>query len=496
MWVATLALLTEPEWVTAGPGGWRLSTVSDTDSVAVPLPDTLLAPVAGDSAAVSDSTAALDSSAVAAADSVAADTTERARTYFQVPFDIGTSASVLDRRLPGVRGRLGSYWQRQVTLDSTDLTYRITERLGSDERVPAELTLDQFLRARRQQAINEQFRTLVAQRASRREQRQGGGGVRFDVEIPGGQNSAFTTIFGKNEVALTVNGTSNVNLGVRYDRNDRQENLSPGGNPFAPDFGQDLNLNVAGTIGDKLAINVNYDTQSQFDFENQVSLVYTGYEDDIIQRIEAGNVFLQTPATLIRGGQRLFGLRTDLQFGPLALTAVASQQDAETVESVFEGGADAQQFSFSPFEYEDNTHFFLGYAFHNWWNRGHERPSNPIRPPGLRRFIGIEVWKHEPSLISALTDETETTWAVALADLGEPAEVLDGGEAYLGTFDSGTGRYNNENDQPGGALLPSPGEDQYADALLNTIRADGSSVTVETVNADPGVERQLPQAGA
>jgi cell surface protein SprA len=51
-----------------------------------------------------------------------------------------------------------------------------------------------------------------------------------------------------------------------------------------------------GNIGDKLKINTSYNTEATFDFENQVKLNYTGYEDEIIQKIEAGNVSLPSAA--------------------------------------------------------------------------------------------------------------------------------------------------------------------------------------------------------
>ncbi|WP_420455500.1 cell surface protein SprA [Rubrivirga sp.] len=533
-----LALIARPDRTAeAGPAGWPWLAPADTDTVAAPtfpldrpLPlapplaaDTTDAdstdaePAAADTVATDEGRPRVDGLALpaapeapsdefllivpdtveVAADTTDADSTVRARAYFPEPVRDAPAVSVVPPWRPGIRGRLGAYWRRDVTLDTSAYAYRVREVVGdADVRTPATFTLDEFLAARRVEAIGDQFRTLAAQRSDRQQARRSGFG--FAVDIPGGDQSAFSTIFGKNEVALTVNGTSNVNLGVRYDQNDLQDALRPNSSPLAPDFGQELNLNVAGTIGDKLAINVNYDTQSQFDFENQVSLVYTGYEDDIVQRIEAGNVFLQTPATLIRGGQRLFGLRTDLQFGPLAVTAVASQQDAETVDRVFEGGADAQTFSLAPYEYEDNTHLFLGYAFHNWWDRAHERPQSPQLPPGLLRFVGIEVWKHEPGLINSTDENIETTWAVALADLGEPVagtprftgfDVLDGGEAYLGELDPVTGRYANE-----AAPLPDPALDQYAPELLNGIRSDGSTTTVETLSGQVG--RRIPASGA
>lgn len=481
-----LTLVAQPGDVEASGGlVWpRLGARADTDSVDVgppaldvPAPDSLRL-----------DTLALDSLAAGAALTDTTDSTARARAYFAQPAPTGAAVSLVPRYLPGVRGRLGTYWRREVTLDSTDLRYRVREIVGDDDvRAPADVTLEDFLAARRREALGATFRELSARSADRQTRRNGFG---FAVDVPGGDQSAFRTIFGKNEVALTVNGTSNVNLGMRYDQNDLRASSNGDGSTLAPDFGQELNLNVAGTIGDKLTVNVNYDTQSTFDFENQVSLVYEGYEDDIIQRIEAGNVFLQTPATLIRGGQRLFGLRTDLQFGPLALTAVASQQDGQSVDVEIESGANVQAFDLAPFEYEDNQHFFLGYAFHNWWDTAHRVPGVVTLHPEFAELKGIEVWKHEPGLISANTENIETTWAVALADLGEPTpgspgnlgslNVLLGGQEYLGSFDPSTGLYSNTQ-----APLPNPARDQYDDASLNGVRRNGATTNAADLANNP-----------
>ncbi|MCB0817846.1 MAG: hypothetical protein KDB77_10065, partial [Flavobacteriales bacterium] len=70
-------------------------------------------------------------------------------------------------------------------------------------------------------------------------------------------------------------------------------------------FDQRIQLNLVGNIGEKLKINTNYNTEATFDFENQVKLDYTGYEDEIIQKIEAGNVSLPLNGTLIQGSQSL-----------------------------------------------------------------------------------------------------------------------------------------------------------------------------------------------
>ncbi len=415
---------------------------------------------------------------LASADTVRTDTTRRALEYLPgVPTD-GTAVSAVDRRVPGLRGTRGTYWQRQTTLDSTAYTYTVRESVGGEDvRVPAILTLDEFIAAQRRATLRTGLRALTSQRADRGRRRDG---VGITVDIPGGEQSAFRTLFGKNEVDLTVSGRSNVDLGVAYNQSELQDALAtnPGGS-LAPDFAQQLNLSVAGTIGDKLRINVNYDTESQFQFENQVSLVYTGYQDDIVQRIEAGNVLLQTPSELIQGGQRLFGVRTDLRFGPLALTAVASQQDAESSEVVIEGGSQSTPFSIQPTEYEDNTHFFLGYAFHNTWDGAHVQPALRTLPPGFREIVNIEVFRHEPGLAQNPTTTDEIITATALADLAEPGgtlvlgqprgpglNVLRGGEQYLADVRAaGLDPFRD-------VILPAPGADVYSDADLVRIRAN------------------------
>ncbi|MEO1633369.1 MAG: cell surface protein SprA, partial [Bacteroidota bacterium] len=211
---------------------------------------------------------------------------------------------------------------------------------------------------------------------------------------------------------------------------------------------------------------------------NQVKLLYEGYDDDIIQRIEAGNVFLQTPSDLIRGGQRLFGIRTDLRFGGLGVTLVASQQDAEGDALEIEGGSQTTNFDIAPYEYEDNAHFFLGYYFRNRWDVALSRPPNIIADPAFDQIVGIDVWLKDQS-VSQTNQLTEgLAQAVALVDLGEPGPggpvvnpdlpdgVLAGGDAYLAAF--GTA-----------APLPDEANDQYADADLEQLRDSSSAVNFE-----------------
>ena len=144
-----------------------------------------------------------------------------------------------------------------------------------------------------------------------------------DLQLGG---ETFDRIFGSNKIDIKPQGNAELILGLNTSKTD---------NPSLPlqmrktttfDFQSKIQMNVAGKIGDKLKMQVNYNTEATFDFENNVKLEYTGYEDEIIQKIEAGNVSLPLSGSLITGSQSLFGFKTELKFGNLTVTSIFSQQ--------------------------------------------------------------------------------------------------------------------------------------------------------------------------
>lgn len=173
----------------------------------------------------------------------------------------------------------------------------------------------------------------------------------------------FDRIFGGNQVDIKPTGTAELIFALN-----RNKTL----NPAIPqrqqkvtnfDFNMRIQLNLIGKIGDKLKITTNYNTEASFDWENQMKLEYTGYEDEIIKKIEAGNVNLPLNSSLITGSQSLFGVKTQLQFGRLTSTVLFSQQRGKKQEITVQGGAQTQYFNVNADNYEVNKHFFLGHYF-------------------------------------------------------------------------------------------------------------------------------------
>ncbi len=155
------------------------------------------------------------------------------------------------------------------------------------------------------------------------------------------------------------------------------------------DFRQKIQLNVSGSVGDKMKINMNYDTEATFDFENQMKLDYSGKDDDIIKKIELGNVSLPLNSALIQGSQSLFGVKATMQFGKLTVTSIVTQQRGKTTETELQGGVQTTRFDIQADNYDMNKHYFLAQFFrdnYDAWLRNLPIISSPVV---INR---VEVW--------------------------------------------------------------------------------------------------------
>jgi cell surface protein SprA len=110
----------------------------------------------------------------------------------------------------------------------------------------------------------------------------------------------------------------------------------------------DIQVDVNGQIGEKLKTAFNYNTSRTFDFQNKLKLEYNSdlfSEDEILKSIEAGDVSLPLKSNLIQGSQKLFGIKTALQFGHMRITAIASQQNSKQSDIKIQGGSVIQDYS-------------------------------------------------------------------------------------------------------------------------------------------------------
>lgn len=123
-------------------------------------------------------------------------------------------------------------------------------------------------------------------------------------------------IFGPGGVRIKTQGTAELKFGATFKNTDNPSLPIRNRKTTTMDFDEKINLNMNGKVGDKVNMNLNYNTDATFDADAQdMKLKYDGKEDEIIKLVEGGNISFPANSSLIRGASSLFGLRTDLQFG-------------------------------------------------------------------------------------------------------------------------------------------------------------------------------------
>ena len=223
-------------------------------------------------------------------------------------------------------------------------------------------------------------------------------------------------VFGPGGVRIKTQGTAELKIGATLKNIDNPSLPIRNRKTTSIDFDEKINLTMNGKVGDKVDMNLNYNTDATFDYDAQnMKLKYEGKEDEIIQLVEAGNISFPSNSSLIQGASSLFGIRTDLQFGKLKLQLAASQKKSSSKSVSTKGGTQLTDFEFSTTNYEENRHFFLAHFFRDIYNTGMSKLPNIMTGVSITR---IEIW---------VTNKTGTTTntrdIIALTDLGEPSAI-------------------------------------------------------------------------
>ena len=269
----------------------------------------------------------------------------------------------------------------------------------------------------------------------------------------------FESIFGGNTVDVKPTGSVEVDLGIRHTKQDNPQ-LSPRNRSTTTfDFTQRISMGLTGKVGTRVNVNANYDTKSTFNFQNLFKLEYKPGEDDIIQKVEVGNVSMPLNSTLIRGAQSLFGVKAQLQFGKTTVTGVYSEQKSQTKNVTAQSGGTIQDFALFAQEYDADRHFFLSQYFRNKYDNSlKDYPFIDSRVQITR----VEVWvTNKQNRINATNNNLRNI--IALQDLGEARLSGITSDADLVALDPSAigGFFLNPQDSP-----PDNSNNKYDPALI------------------------------
>lgn len=304
------------------------------------------------------------------------------------------------------------------TYDPTSNRYIFTQTVDDfNINYPMILTPEQY----QQLVLRETMRDYFQQKADAMEGKKEGAEQQKKDLLPRYyvNSGFFETIFGSNTIDLKPTGSVELDLGVRFTKQDNPM-LSPRNRrTFTFDFDQRISMSLQGKVGTRLGVTVNYDTESTFAFQNMVKLEYTPTEDDIIQKIEVGNVSFPLSNSLVRGAQSLFGVKAQFQFGKTTVTGIFSEQKSQTKTVTAQGGGTVQDFSLFALEYDSDRHFFLSQYFRNRYD--YALRTYPVIDSRVN-ITRVEVWvTNRQNRVNAQDNNLRNI--VALQDLGEAQQT-------------------------------------------------------------------------
>ena len=297
--------------------------------------------------------------------------------------------------------------RQTVEYDDSANVYYVGSKIGDSYlNAPVLMTPEEYTKWSEKRALHEFFRKKDA------ENMQTQGKDKFSFADMHFDLGPAEKIFGPGGVRIKTQGTAELKIGANLKSIDNPSLPIRNRKTTAFDFDEKINLSVNGKVGDKVNMNLNYNTDATFDFDAQnLKLKYEGKEDEIIKLVEAGNVSFPTNNSLVKGASSLFGLRTDMQFGKLKLQTVLSQKKSSSKSVSSKGGTQTTAFEMDVADYEENRHFFLSQYFREHYDEAMSKLPNLATGIEINR---VEVW---------VTNKSGTTTngrnIIAFADLGE-----------------------------------------------------------------------------
>jgi len=270
-------------------------------------------------------------------------------------------------------------------------------------------------------------------------------------------------LFGGSYIEIIPKGLVTIDLGGQYQKIQ---------NPSIPirqqrngglNFNQQIQLSVSGKIGEKVKVTSNFDTNNSFDFQNTMKVEYTGLKEDLLKKVEIGNVSLPLNNSLIKGSQNLFGVKAQLQFGKVMATILASTQRGKqsTMHIAGNGGGVTQG---RPFEvigsnYDANRNFFLAQFFRDNF-------ENWLKAVPGQISSGINITRLEVYSINRQNDTQTLRDVVAFMDMGESDKIY------------------RKDVFSGGATLPAKPAQNQANGLFTILNGAGFSANTGNIDVE------------
>jgi hypothetical protein len=103
-----------------------------------------------------------------------------------------------------------------------------------------------------------------------------------------------------------------------------------------PALDAQFHVQAGGVVGDRVHLNVDYDSEREFSANNNLNVYYLGLEDEILRRVEVGNVAFNAPASRFITAAipaNSFGVQAEGQLGAFEIRGILAQQKGSQLRS-------------------------------------------------------------------------------------------------------------------------------------------------------------------
>ncbi|MFC1547486.1 cell surface protein SprA [Candidatus Neomarinimicrobiota bacterium] len=349
-------------------------------------------------------TAVIDTAAIAPPDSLLPDSVQVAEQPEDRPVELTLSIEevrdILQRAQPFLKLNIPELGRWADTDPSGRYITFYQEHDGIALKLPSTISLDWYI----PRNMAERFRDLSQKKFSASIQPQEAQARRRGrtVELLGAD------IAGQ-RVSLRVSGNVAIDGGLAFKDQSKSFTNFRANRQWDIEVNQKQRFDIEGSIGDRITVLVKQDSENDFEWENDMKINYKGKEDEILQRIEAGNISLALPGTKFATGgsgksNGLFGLKAVSQLGPVDITTVAS---IERSRKSTKSSELAQEYSVSDQYYIQGRYFFLDTEFREQYY--------PLYDDGLHPFNSQRVVTRLEVYRSA-TQSSETYSGTAYVD--------------------------------------------------------------------------------
>lgn len=209
-----------------------------------------------------------------------------------------------------------------------------------------------------------------------------------------------------------------------------QTSITRAGSQSVLDIDQQLQIRMQGKVGPKISVNIDYDDTKPN--KQDISVVYQGDPQEVVQNASFGDINLSLPATeFVSYDKQLFGIRADIKVKRLNWTIVGSRTKGTTKSKQFVGTTQFVSRDILDVNYIRRQFYDLTFG-----NTG----RLPIQPGSEQVFIDLQI----PS------QRNINTQNLTVDDLGEPSATYTGefnqlirGQDYVVDYTRGVLNFRN-----------------------------------------------------